>query len=142
MVHAKHVGNNTIVLPVKDSKGKRKNRVIYLNDAAKEQAERLAKQYPDEAIFRNADGKPWNKDSINCRMRRLKKKLDWPWLCLTVLRHSFAHAHVANGTDVLLLQSLMGHSSTRMLDTVYAHSDKAVDALTAAANTTAGLLSH
>lgn len=139
-IAAKHIGNKTIVLPIKDSKGEKKNRIIHLNGTAKALVTRLSKESPTGPIFCNADGKPWTKDSINCRMKRLKKKLDWPWLCLTVLRHSFAHAHVCSGTDALLLQSLMGHSDGRMLARVYAHADKATEALSNAADVTSHLL--
>ena len=139
-IEAKHVRESRIVFSIESSKGKRRNRVIHLNDDAQQLVSELCEQHSTGPIFRNSEGKPWKKDSVNCRMRRLKEKLGWPWLCLTALRHSFAHAHVEAGTDSLLLQQLMGHQDGRMLSRVYAHADRATDALVAAAAATSHLL--
>ncbi len=136
LIEAKHVKANTIVLPIKSSKGKKRNRVIHLSAVARELVKRLCDERPEGPIFRNEDGEPWTKDSINCRMKRLKVKTGWEWLTMTSLRHSFAHAQVKAGTDALILQQLTGHVDARMLATVYAHADKADDQISQALEST------
>lgn len=63
----------------------------------------------------NSKGRPWNKNSINCRFKRSKKELEMPKLCATVLRHSYAHYRLTNGQEALTVAELLGHRDTRML---------------------------
>jgi integrase len=63
------------ILPPSNNKTRKAERVIILNQKATEICRRLVCQHPDGAIFRNTRGRPWTKDSINCRFHRLKKKL-------------------------------------------------------------------
>jgi integrase/recombinase XerD len=42
---------------------------------AREIVEGLAKMHPAGPIFLNSEGRPWNKDSINCAIRRLRVTL-------------------------------------------------------------------
>jgi integrase len=109
------------VLPIIDSKGKRKSRVVYLPDDAYSIVQRLAAKYPSGPLFRNTRGWPWNKDSINCQFRRLKRLMKMPGLCATVLRHSFAHYRLTSGQDSLTVSKLMGHADGRMLARRYGH---------------------
>ncbi|MDA7978986.1 MAG: hypothetical protein MPJ50_09490 [Pirellulales bacterium] len=44
LIEAKHVKNETIVLPIADSKGNRKNQVIHLSEAAKRLVKPLCKR--------------------------------------------------------------------------------------------------
>ncbi len=136
LIEAQHVKQNTIVLPIPSSKGKKTNRVIHLSDDAKELVQKLCKENPDGPVFLNSKGRPWTKDSIGCRIRRLKKTTGWDWLTMTSLRHSFAHAQVSAGTDSLILQQLTGHVDGRMLARVYAHADKATDQIKKAIEST------
>ncbi len=53
-----------------------KPRVIYLTEDMVKLTERLATAHPTGPLFLNSDGKPWNKNSIRCRFRRLRSKLD------------------------------------------------------------------
>ena len=62
------------MFPVKESKGKKLPRVVYLPDTAIDIVKRLADAYPTGAIFRNADGVPWKRYAINCAFIRLEKK--------------------------------------------------------------------
>jgi integrase len=136
IIEAQHVKDNTIVLQLAHSKGRRRNRVIHLSVTARELVGRLCDRWPEGRIFRNEDGEPWTRYALNCRMKRLKAKTGWKWLTMTSLRHSFAHAQVAAGTDALILQQLMGHRDGRMLATVYAHADKASDQISQALDAT------
>ncbi|HEX4412382.1 MAG TPA: hypothetical protein VH107_02060, partial [Lacipirellulaceae bacterium] len=63
------------VLKLKDSKGKRHNRVIRLNAKAFAICQRLVVKYPDGPIFRNLSGTPWKADVLNKRFARLRTKL-------------------------------------------------------------------
>jgi site-specific recombinase XerD len=76
-------------------------------------------------IFRNRFGRPWSKDAVKDRFKRLQVKLKMPGLCATVLRHSFAHQKLISGTDSLIVSKLLGHVDGRMLATRYGHLDEA-----------------
>ena len=139
-IEARHFDpkHRRIVFPQKESKGKKRSRVIYLPDEAFEIVERLANQYPNGPIFRNTKGNPWNKNSVNCRFKRLKKKLKMPGLCATVLRHSYAHHQLTSGTDSHIVSKLMGHVDGRMLAERYGHIDQNPEFMLSQANRISG----
>lgn len=121
-VEAKYVDleNARWVFPVKKSKGKKKPRIVYLNETALE----ITKRYMDAAsegpIFRNTVGTPWTKDAIGCRFDRLQKWLGRRF-CLYLFRHSFATRMLESGLDALTVALLLGHSNPAMLSTTYQH---------------------
>ncbi len=121
-VEAKFVDlkNARWVFPVKKSKGKRKPRIVYLNDTALAITKRSMLKCPDGPILRNTKGRPWTKDAVNCRFERLKKKLGIRY-CLYNLRHSFATRMLESGLDALTVALLLGHSNPAMLSTTYQH---------------------
>ena len=140
-IEARHLDreHRRIVFPKKESKGKKRARVVYLPDEAFEIVDRLAKRYPSGPIFRNTKGRPWNKNSINSRFKRLKKKLGMPKLCATVLRHSYAHHQLVSGTDSHIVSKLMGHVDGRMLAERYGHIDQNPEFMLNQANRISGL---
>src|SRR5207245_2252568 len=101
-VESRHVDetNKLWTFLVKESKGKKKNRVVHLSDVAWEITKRLKGAYPTGPLFRNAAGTPWDKDTVNRRFLRKKKALGRK-LCLYHLRHSFCQRLLLEGTDVL-----------------------------------------
>ena len=109
--------------PTKLSKGKKRQRVVYLTDVAFAITERRALKYPDGPIFRQQNGTPWDKNAVRCKFRRLKEKLGLPELCSYTLRHSFATRMLQAGVDSHIVAKLMGHTSTRMLEQRYSHID-------------------
>ena len=121
-VEAKFVdlNNSRWVFPVKKSKGKRKPRIVYLNDAALAITQRRMLKWPKGPIFRNTKGRPWTKDSVNCRFKRIEKKLGTRY-CLYLFRHSFATRMLESGLDALTVALLLGHSNPAMLSTTYQH---------------------
>ena len=123
-----------IVFPASESKGKRRPRAVYLPDEAYQIVERLTGHYTSGPIFRNSKGEPWTKNAVTWRFQRLKKKLNEPKLCATVLRHSWAHHQLREGSDSHLVSALMGHTSGRMLEERYGHINQAPDVLLQAAN--------
>jgi integrase len=112
------VDERCVMVPTKRRIGKIKTRPVWLNDTALEIFKRLARE---GIVFRNSDGRPWNRNSVNCLFKRLKKKTGWEWLNATICRHSFAHHRLTVGQDSLTVQKLMGHSSGRMLSERYGH---------------------
>jgi integrase len=110
-----------VVFPRLKSKGKKRQRVIYLDEIAGAIVERLCEDFPSGPIFRNRRGEPWKKNAIKDRFRRLREKLGIPGLCATVLRHSYAHQKLIAGEDSLVVSKLLGHVDGRMLATRYGH---------------------
>ncbi|MEM9657743.1 MAG: site-specific integrase, partial [Planctomycetota bacterium] len=104
-----------------ESKGKRRQRVIYLSDESQQIVERWSARYTEGPIFRNRCGNPWTKNAMNCRFKRLKKKLGMPELCAYTCRHSFAHWKLISGVDINLVAKLMRHVDSRMIETRYGH---------------------
>lgn len=76
-VESRHVDgkHKRWVIPRRESKTKELIRVIYLNDKAFEITDRLTKQYPEGPIFRNANGKPWTTDAVNCALNAIRHRL-------------------------------------------------------------------
>jgi integrase len=64
---------NRVVLPPKEAKGKKRHRIIYLTDAGLAMLQPLMERRGP--LFRNSDGQPWNKNSINCAFCRLRLRL-------------------------------------------------------------------
>lgn len=112
---------SAFVFDIEDSKGNMRSRVVYLSAAALAIVERLAAQHPDGKLFRNTLGRAWTKDAINCAFAPLKEKLGMPGLCTTMLRHSYCHARIQAGQSPVFVAKLMGHTSSRMVETRYGH---------------------
>ena len=76
-VEARHVdlANGCWVFPVQESKGKRRQRIVYLTDAALAITRRLMLAHPSGPLFRNTDGEPWCASSLNYRFGRLRLAL-------------------------------------------------------------------
>ncbi len=162
------------MFPREESKGKKRQRVIYFSKKALAIVKRNMRS--EGRVLRNADDKPWTAYSINCAFLRLQtsmgkqhsvkppkitteqidakvntiresrerkgkaplseKALRWqatksvtdaairkhaPKLCLYAYRHSFGHRKLTEGTDSLVVATLMGHKDTVMLAKVYGH---------------------
>jgi integrase len=131
---ARHLSGNRFILPIAESKGRKRSRVVYLPTEAVEIVQRLVTQYPSGPLFRNRRGTPWDNNSIRCRFRRLKRVMKMPKLTATTLRHSYAHYRLTEGQDALTVAKLMGHVDTRMVATRYGHLEQNVAYMEAAAN--------
>lgn len=125
-LETRHVdlNNGVVVFPVSESKGKKQQRVIFLNDAARSILERLCSENPTGPVFLNSRGNPWTKDSIKCRLDRLRKRTELPVLCAYGIRHSYATEGLKNGVDPISLAALMGHSDVSMIAKTYQHLSK------------------
>ena len=106
-------------LPPSRSKGGKTIRTIVVPTAFRAKVDALVKAAGSGHVFLNSDGLPWNKNSLNCAFRRLKKVMKDPDLCATSCRHSFAAWKLLSGVDVATVAKLMGHSSTKMVYSRY-----------------------
>jgi integrase len=69
------LANARWVFPIKESKGKKVQRVVYLTDRVLEITRRLMVENPTGPMFRNSDGKPWCVSSVKCRFQRFRDEL-------------------------------------------------------------------
>jgi integrase len=119
-------------LPPAEAKGKKRWRVVYLTDMAKETVERLVKEHPDGKLFRNCEGLPWNKFSMSYVFGRMKKRLGGVKYALYDFRHTFCQRMLEAGVNHVTVAELMGHANAVMVATTYSHMNKAEDHLRAA----------
>jgi integrase len=119
-VEAQHVRKDAWLFPKEDSKGEKYNRLVPLTDIARRITQRLAKKHPTGPLFRNMGGKPWTKDAVVCRFKRLSKKLKMPIYAYS-LRHTFCTEALERGVDSTTVAILMGHRDTTMVARVYSH---------------------
>jgi integrase len=124
IVESHHIDDGRWLFERRNSKGKRKRRVVYLSPIAEEITQRLAEKHPTGRLFLNTQGRPWTRNSVGLRFRRLEKKLGFP-VCAYAIRHSWATRKLRAGMPAILVAKLMGHSDTRMLERVYEHLDDA-----------------
>lgn len=76
-VTAEHVdiANSRWVFRPPEAKGKAMPRVVYLTDTARTITEDQMAKYSTGPLFRNTQGKPWNKDSVACAFDRIRVRL-------------------------------------------------------------------
>lgn len=124
-MEAKHIDLRAglVIFPRSQAKGERHERVIYLTESASAICQRRLSLWPDGPIMRNTQGRPWTKNSINCRFRRLKQKLGKPVFAYAI-RHSYATQGLIDGIDSVTLSQLMGHADVSTLAKNYAHLSK------------------
>lgn len=76
-VEASHVDLATErwVFKVRESKGKKAPRVVYLTPKSLEITRRLMLKHPTGKLFRNTRGKAWTTESVNCAFCRLQQRM-------------------------------------------------------------------
>ncbi|MFO0927869.1 MAG: tyrosine-type recombinase/integrase [Gemmataceae bacterium] len=67
--------NGRWVFPVRLSKGKRVQRVVYLSERMVGLTRRLSERWAEGPLFRNSEGKPWRQSSVKCRFQRLRRAM-------------------------------------------------------------------
>lgn len=117
----KDKGEPRFVLNNKAAKGRKRSRVIFLSEDTDAIAKGRMGAYPRGHLFRNTKGKPWDKDSINNQIRRLKRLMDMPELRATTFRHCFCTRLLSQGVDSYIVAKLMGHADTTMISQRYGH---------------------
>ena len=67
--------NARLVYPLRLSKGRRVQRVVYLTEAALEVVARRAALFPAGPLLRTAAGRPWDRGTARCRFQNLRVTL-------------------------------------------------------------------
>jgi integrase len=99
-----------------------KPRVIYLSRPMRRLMAVLCRENAGECVFVNEDGRPWTADALRNRVQQLKAKLGPEKdVCAYLIRHAFGTRSILKGNDVLTTAVLMGHASTNLVTSVYAH---------------------
>jgi site-specific recombinase XerD len=94
----------------------------------------LIRLHPDGGpLFRNDNGRPWNRSSVRCRLRRIKEKVRIPELCAYLWRHSFVTEALERGVSIAAVAELVGHTSTATISRYYSHLDQKAEHLRQAA---------
>ncbi|WP_435019114.1 tyrosine-type recombinase/integrase [Tundrisphaera sp. TA3] len=122
-VTAADVKGDTWVLQVHKTDSTGEDRIIYLNEEMQELSARRAKLHPDGPIFRqHRGGRPWNRNAIRCRFRRLRAKLglEAGAVCYGI-RHAFVTDALEKGVPVATVAQLVGHRDLKMIQQTYSH---------------------
>jgi integrase len=116
-----------------------KPRVVILTPAMVVLTRELVARYPEGPLFRNADGRPWTRNAIRCRFRRLREKLGLGGNLVAYLyRHTFTTDALANGAGLAEVCELLGHTTTATVMRHYAHLQEKREHLRKAAVKAAG----
>lgn len=117
-------------------------RVIYLTPTMVELCRRLVEQWPEGPIFRGPKrkgSKPYSRNAIRCRFRRLRKKLpQLKGVISYTLRHTYITDALARGVSAALVAELAGHKDLTMIQQHYAHLSEKRQQLADAARRAAG----
>jgi len=121
MVEGRHVdlANGRWIFPVKESKGKKTQRIVYLSDSALAITKRRMLRHPTGPIFRRS-GEPWTRYDSSQYFRRLKNKVGVHYR-LYDFRHSFITNGLKRGVDPITMATLVGHTSLKMIHECYSH---------------------
>lgn len=79
----------------------------------------------DDFIFCNDDGSPKDPDGVTTGINRYIKKAGFEGT-LHDLRHSFASNQIQIGTDIKVIQELLGHKSMQTTSDIYTHVPKEI----------------
>ena len=134
-VEMRHVDldNSRWIFPPHEAKVRTRPRIVYLTDNVARITRDNLTDKPNERLFRNTAGNPWNRHSIKCQFFRLQKRIGRK-LSLYIFRHSFATRLLTEGVDPMTVATLLGHSDTSMLGRVYQHLYQRTDHLLAQLN--------
>ena len=119
MVTAEHFEPRTNVWILGEHKTEGKTgepRVIILTPEMVALTKRLIQAHPTGPLFLNEDGKPWNRNAIRCRFRRVRKKLNLGGdLVAYLYRHAVCTDLLESGTGIAQAAELLGHKGTEMI---------------------------
>lgn len=121
-----YFNGNRIVIPADEAKGKKHERVIWLDGEALEIVKR---RLGGTFIFTNERGRPWTNHSVNCAFARLRKairKNEGPTFTLIpyIFRHTWITNAVKNKTHSLIIAKFVGHTDASMIEKVYGHPEQ------------------
>ena len=107
-------------IPKQLAKGKRKERLVPLDDVVLEIIRPRVLKYPEGPIFRNTRGRPWTANALVCRFARLKDKLPYAAMAYSS-RHTFITEGQKRGIPDSVLAEICGHEDTTMISRCYGH---------------------
>ena len=116
------IDSNRMTIHIKDAKGK-KDRITILSRASLEILREYYKEYKPNGWLFPGEEEENHLSERSVQMvfeRALKKSGIDKKVTLHCLRHSFATHLLENGTDIRLIQELLGHSSIKTT-TIYTH---------------------
>lgn len=120
--------------PAECIKRSKRHRVFYLTPPMIVLSKALVELNPIGPMFRNRRGKPWTKNAVVCRMRRLRAKgVIPPGTVAYSFRHGYATDALSKGVTTAEVAQLLGHRDTRMVDEFYGHLDQRAEQMKAAA---------
>src|SRR5262249_3738455 len=91
-------------------------RVVILTPEMVALTRRLVQEYPEGPLFRDRPGKPWNRNSVRCRFRRVRAKLGLGGdLVAYLYRHAVCTDLLESGTGIAQAAELLGHKGTEMI---------------------------
>jgi integrase len=111
-----------------------KPRVVYLTPAMVALTRALLERHPTGPLFRGPSGRPFTRNGVRCRFRRLRAKL--PHLRHFIsynYRHTYATEALEAGVGMAQVAELLGHTSTVMLSRHYSKLSQKVQHLRAMA---------
>ena len=106
------------------------NRTVYLSEGCVRIAEEMidrGRDYlflnPRKRSWRIKKKRPWTRSALEDWFLRLKKKagIERPEVILYSYRHKFATDCIISGMPTMTVAKLMGHSSSKYVEKVYAH---------------------
>ncbi|XLS27923.1 tyrosine-type recombinase/integrase [Flavobacteriaceae bacterium M23B6Z8] len=108
------IDSNRMVITIKGAKGY-KDREVMLSKRLLQLLRTYYKQYkPKNWLFEGQSGKQYSATSINNILKTaLKKAAISKSASVHTLRHSFATHLLENGTDIRIIQDLLGHNSIK-----------------------------
>jgi integrase len=117
-------------------------RLVYLTPSMQELTSRLAQRYPTGPLFRNARGRPFSRNGIRCRFRRLRKKIpQLEGVNSYTYRHTYTTDALERGVSVAAVAELVGHKDLQMIAEHYGHLSQKRKHLLEAARKAAGYAS-
>src|SRR3972149_2591375 len=120
IVQANNVRKDTWLFPKINSKGQRFNRLVMLSPRAKRITRRLMKEHPEGPLFLNKFGKPWTRNAIICRFKRLSDFLGVK-ICAYSIRHTFCTEGLEKGLDSTTMGIILGHRDLSQVARTYSH---------------------
>ncbi len=69
------LSNQRWILPRSEAKGKEAPRIVYLSEKALDITRRVIAGRSQGYVFRNSNGKPWQKNAVNCAFKRIQYRM-------------------------------------------------------------------
>ena len=123
-VEARHFDalNSRWIFPVKESKGKRQPRVVYLTPRAESVTKELIAQFPEGHLFRNRKGRRISQGDIDSAFRRLQRSMALQAMKTAGTTHAIAsEQELKRRGDVRSRNELTVGERWKLDNCVYAH---------------------